>query len=185
MSSISARAAAQLFCCSILAVCVCLKYHLMLWNATLNIRFIEKNHLKNTAPDTTKSCHLCTRAAVRSGWQSRHKCCGPNLIHKAATTTWHISIEMPIKVSLPSAGDFPQFHPLGGIHWKEQWSHTADPVRWWNDCVSIKCLGYLSLCTQSQAGLQSVLVAEDALRCGDIQNGPGGAPAWLWLTDQL
>lgn len=162
--------------------CVCqipshaLKYY--------NIRFIEKNHLKYNTPGTTKSRHLCVREAVRSGWRSRHKCCGPNLIHNAATTTWHISVEMPFKVSLPSAGDYLQFLLLGDIHWKEQWSHTV-PGRWWNDCVSIKCLGYLSVCTQSKAGLQSVLVAEDALRCGDIRNGPGGAPAWLWLTDQL
>lgn len=31
---------------------------------------------------------------------------------------------MPIKVSLPSAGDYPQFLLLGDIRWKEQWSHT-------------------------------------------------------------
>lgn len=63
------------------------------------------------------------RKRSHSGWQSRHRCCGPNLIHNAASTTWHISIEMPIKVSLPSAGDYPQFPLLGDIHWKKQWSH--------------------------------------------------------------
>lgn len=135
--------------------------------------------------DDTKSRHLRAREAVRSGWQSSHNCCGPNLIHTATMKTWHISIEMPIKVTSQYARGLlaissPRRHSLEGA----VITHAV-PVRWWNDCVSIKCLGYLSLCTQSKEGLQSVLVAEDALRCGDIRNGPGGAPAWLWLTDQL
>lgn len=43
----------------------------------------------------------------------------------------------------------------------------------------------IPLCTLSKRSLQSLLVAEDALRCGDIRNSPRGAPPLLWLTDQL
>lgn len=43
----------------------------------------------------------------------------------------------------------------------------------------------IPLCTLSKRSLKSLLVAEDALRCGDIRNSPQGAPPSLWLTDQL
>lgn len=136
------------------------------------------------AQDATKSHHPCTWGVLRSGWQSSHRLDGPNLIHNVTMKTWHISIEMPIKVSSPSVGDYSQFLLLGDLDWKEWWSHTQSQS---DDGMTVWVLSALgiSLCTQSKAGLQSVLVAEDALRCGDIRDGPGGAPAWLWLTEQL
>lgn len=47
------------------------------------------------------------------------------------------------------------------------------------------CALGIPLCALSKRSLQSLLVWEDALRCGDFRNSPWGAPPLLWLTDQL
>ena len=47
------------------------------------------------------------------------------------------------------------------------------------------CALGIPLCALSKRSLQSLLVAEDALHCGDIRNSPWGASPLLWLTDQL
>lgn len=96
----------------------------------------------------------------------------------------YLSIEMSIKVHSLSNGDYLQFSSSETFSGRSS-DHVLqlypdDGMTAWG----VSTLGIL-LCAQSKRSFQWLLVAEDALRCGDIWNGPRSAPLSLWLTDQL
>lgn len=127
---------------------------------------------------------------VTSNWQQlwwedySHRCSSPEQIHTFKMKTSLIfQLKRPSKLVCALRWGFPTIsslrrHPQAeAVITYRSSSQMMEWLRTHTPWVS------LSVLCQEEAS-SHCSVAEDALHCGDMWNGPWGAPPLLWLTDQ-